>query len=58
MEAWMAFRQGVRLTKTFHKLEVQLRIKKAVAMKVNPIAMKGALFSQGLIDEPEEMDLG
>jgi len=27
-------------------------------MKVNPIAMKGALFSQGLIDEPEEMDLG
>lgn len=39
IEAWTCYRQGMKLTKTFNKMEMILKIKKAVAMKTNPLML-------------------
>ncbi len=39
IEAWTCYRQGIKLTKTFEKMELMLRIKKVAAMKTNPLLL-------------------
>lgn len=50
IEAWTCYRQGMKLTKTFNKMEMLLKIKKAVAMKTNPLVLKGILLNAGIIN--------
>lgn len=50
VEAWTCYRQGIKLTKAFSKLEMMLKIKKNVALKANPMLVKGALMNSGFID--------